>query len=118
VHSPLLERGGERSLGLRITHPFAWKNRDTRKSAAQETRGLGARCEIPHPAVYRRSETGQRSAAGALVKVDEKELAASKEVVLSPGMAVTVMIPTKERTALDYLLGPLVASFDQSFRQK
>jgi epimerase transport system membrane fusion protein len=54
----------------------------------------------------------------ALVRVDEKELAASKEVVLTPGMAVTVMIPTKERTALDYLLGPVVASFDQSFRQK
>jgi hypothetical protein len=30
VHSPLLERGSERSLGFRITHPFAWKNRDTR----------------------------------------------------------------------------------------
>jgi HlyD family type I secretion membrane fusion protein len=54
----------------------------------------------------------------ALVKVVEKELAASKEVVLTPGMAVTVMIPTKERTALDYLLGPVMASFDQSFRQK
>ena len=54
----------------------------------------------------------------ALVKVDEKELAASKEVVLTPGMAAAAMIPTKERTALDYLLGPVVASFDRSFRQK
>jgi len=54
----------------------------------------------------------------ALVRVDQKELAASKEVVLTPGMAVTVMVPTKQRTALDYLLGPVMASFDQSFRQK
>jgi membrane fusion protein, epimerase transport system len=54
----------------------------------------------------------------ALIKVDEQELAASKEVQLYPGMAVTVMIPTTERTALDYLIGPIVASFDQSFRQK
>jgi multidrug efflux pump subunit AcrA (membrane-fusion protein) len=54
----------------------------------------------------------------ALVRADENELAASKEVVLTAGMAVTVMIPTKERTALDYLLGPVMASFDQSFRQK
>jgi epimerase transport system membrane fusion protein len=54
----------------------------------------------------------------ALISVDEQELAASKEVRLYPGMAVTVMIPTKERTALDYLIGPVVASFDQSFRQK
>ncbi len=54
----------------------------------------------------------------ALVRIDDKELAASNEVQLYPGMAVTVMIPTKERTALDYLIGPVVASFDQAFRQK
>jgi epimerase transport system membrane fusion protein len=54
----------------------------------------------------------------ALVRADENELAATQEVVLTPGMAVTVMIPTKERTALDYLLGPVMASFDQSFRQQ
>jgi membrane fusion protein, type I secretion system len=54
----------------------------------------------------------------ALVRVNDQELAASKDVQLYPGMAVTVMIPTKERTALDYLIGPVVASFDQSFRQK
>jgi epimerase transport system membrane fusion protein len=54
----------------------------------------------------------------ALVRVDDQELAASNEVQLYPGMGVTVMIPTKERTALDYLIGPVAASFDQSFRQK
>jgi membrane fusion protein, type I secretion system len=54
----------------------------------------------------------------ALVAVDKQELAESKQVKLYPGMAVTVMIPTKERTALDYLLGPVMASFDQSFRQQ
>jgi membrane fusion protein, epimerase transport system len=54
----------------------------------------------------------------ALVRADDQELAASKDVQLYPGMAVTVMIPTKERTALDYLIGPIAASFDQSFRQK
>jgi epimerase transport system membrane fusion protein len=54
----------------------------------------------------------------ALVKVDEGELAQSKQVKLYPGMDVTVMIPTEERTALDYLLGPVMASFDQAFRQQ
>jgi membrane fusion protein, epimerase transport system len=54
----------------------------------------------------------------ALVKVDDEELAKTNDVQLYLGMAVTVMIPTKERTALDYLIGPVVASFDQSFRQK
>jgi HlyD family type I secretion membrane fusion protein len=54
----------------------------------------------------------------ALVRIDENELAASKQVVLTPGIAVTVMIPTEERTALDYLLGPVMASFDRSFRQR
>jgi HlyD family type I secretion membrane fusion protein len=54
----------------------------------------------------------------ALVRVDEHELADAKDVELYPGMSATVMIPTKDRTALDYLLGPVVASFDQAFRQK
>ncbi|HEU0215993.1 MAG TPA: HlyD family type I secretion periplasmic adaptor subunit [Stellaceae bacterium] len=57
----------------------------------------------------------------ALVRVDEAELAEAKQakgVELYPGMSATVMIPTRERTALDYLLGPVIASFDQAFRQK
>jgi HlyD family type I secretion membrane fusion protein len=57
----------------------------------------------------------------ALVRVDERELEEAKkakDVDLYPGMSATVMIPTQERTALDYLIGPIVASFDHSFRQK
>ena len=53
-----------------------------------------------------------------LVAVDRNELAASPEIQLYPGMPATVMIPTEERTALDYLVGPLVASFDSAFRQR
>jgi hypothetical protein len=29
-----------------------------------------------------------------------------------------VVVTTEERAALDYLIGPLVASFDQAFRQR
>jgi HlyD family type I secretion membrane fusion protein len=54
----------------------------------------------------------------ALVSVDEKELAELPHVRLYPGMPATVMIPTVERTALDYLIGPLVMSFNHAFRQK
>ena len=54
----------------------------------------------------------------ALVRVDERELADAKDVELQPGMSATVMIPTNERTALDYLLGPIMTSFDRAFRQK
>src|SRR5882724_2204591 len=54
----------------------------------------------------------------AVVKIDGRESAESKLVELYPGMAATVMMPTKERTALDYLLGPVVASFDAAFRQR
>src|SRR5262249_6690753 len=50
----------------------------------------------------------------AVVRGDREELTKSKEVELYPGMAATVMIETKVRTALDYLLGPVVASFVQS----
>jgi len=54
----------------------------------------------------------------AHVAVDAGDLAASPEIQLYPGMPATVMITTKERTALDYLVGPLFASLDQSFRQR
>ena len=39
-------------------------------------------------------------------------------IKLYPGMPATVMIPTVQRTALDYIIGPLVMSFNHSFRQK
>lgn len=54
----------------------------------------------------------------ARIDVDAADLAATPEVQLYPGMPATVMITTKERTALDYLIGPLLASFDRSFRER
>jgi len=39
-------------------------------------------------------------------------------IKLYPGMPATVMIPTVQRTAFDYIVGPLVMSFNHSFRQK
>jgi epimerase transport system membrane fusion protein len=53
-----------------------------------------------------------------LVEVDEQELADLPNIHLYPGMPATVMIPTTERTAFDYLMGPLVMSFNQAFRQR
>jgi HlyD family type I secretion membrane fusion protein len=53
----------------------------------------------------------------ALVRVSEGELAKVPNVKLYPGMAAMVMIPTVERTAFDYFVGPLMMSFRQSFRQ-
>ncbi|HEY9011326.1 MAG TPA: HlyD family type I secretion periplasmic adaptor subunit, partial [Devosia sp.] len=54
----------------------------------------------------------------ALVDVDAAELAASPEIQLYPGMPATVMITTKERTALDYLVGPLSSSLERAFRER
>src|SRR6266481_1697320 len=54
----------------------------------------------------------------AFVRIDENELAALPNVKLYPGMPATVMIPTIQRTAFDYIVGPLVMSFNHSFRQK
>jgi HlyD family type I secretion membrane fusion protein len=54
----------------------------------------------------------------ALIRVDEKEVAAIPNAKLYPGMPATVMIPTIERTAFDYVVGPLIMSFNKSFRQR
>ncbi|MFN3547989.1 MAG: HlyD family type I secretion periplasmic adaptor subunit [Mesorhizobium sp.] len=53
-----------------------------------------------------------------LLEVDPDDLSNAPQIQLYPGMPATVMITTIERTALDYLVGPLVESFHSSFRQK
>jgi epimerase transport system membrane fusion protein len=52
------------------------------------------------------------------IAVDPAELAAAPQIALYPGMPASVMIVTEERTALDYILGPLLTSFHSAFRQK
>ena len=54
----------------------------------------------------------------ALVRLNRDELAELPGVRLYPGMPAQVMIPTVERTALDYILGPLTQSFNTAFRQR
>ena len=53
-----------------------------------------------------------------VVKVDEADLAASPEIQLYPGMPATVMIPTGDRTALQYLVRPFYTAFDHAFRER
>mgnify|MGYP003345704647 CR=1 FL=1 len=53
-----------------------------------------------------------------LIRLDRAELAALPQIKLYPGMPASVQIPTIPRTAFDYLVGPLLLSFDKSFRQK
>ena len=54
----------------------------------------------------------------AQIRPDLSELADLPDVHLYPGMPASVMIPTKSRTAFDYIVGPLVESFHHAFRQK
>ncbi|MBZ9711557.1 HlyD family type I secretion periplasmic adaptor subunit [Mesorhizobium sp. ESP7-2] len=52
------------------------------------------------------------------IAVDQQELAAAPQIQLYPGMPASVMIVTEQRTALDYILGPLATSLHGAFRQK
>ncbi|RXG86760.1 HlyD family type I secretion periplasmic adaptor subunit [Bradyrhizobium zhanjiangense] len=54
----------------------------------------------------------------AFVRINQAELAGMPNIRLYPGMPATVMIPTIQRTAFEYIVGPLAMSFNQSFRQK
>jgi hypothetical protein len=54
----------------------------------------------------------------AEVRLDGAQLAEFPRLRLYPGMPATVTIPTVERTAFDYLVGPLRTSMNQAFRQK
>jgi HlyD family type I secretion membrane fusion protein len=53
----------------------------------------------------------------AQVQVNGADLQALPNVQLYPGMSAIVMVPTVERTAFDYFVGPLPMTFKQSFRQ-
>jgi epimerase transport system membrane fusion protein len=50
--------------------------------------------------------------------VDPDDLRKNADVRLYPGMPAQVMITTQKRSALDYIVGPLFASFDNAFRQR
>ncbi len=54
----------------------------------------------------------------AMIEVDAADLADHPEIVLHAGMGATVLVTTEQRTALDYLLSPLVANFDRAFKQR
>src|SRR5262249_19536838 len=54
----------------------------------------------------------------AYVAVSEDDLAALPNIKLYPGMPANVMIRTVERTAFEYLVGPLTMSFNRAFRQR
>lgn len=53
-----------------------------------------------------------------LVRLDAQQLRGIEGLQLYPGMAATVMLPTVERTALDYLLSPITQAFDRSLRER
>ncbi len=54
----------------------------------------------------------------AQIRIHDGELEGVPGMKLYPGMPASIMIPTIERSAFDYLVGPLITSFDKSFRQK
>ncbi len=54
----------------------------------------------------------------AEIGVDKKDLADLPQIKLYPGMPANVMIQTVQRTAFDYMFGPLTMSFERAFRQR
>ena len=52
------------------------------------------------------------------VIADQTELSALKGVTLAPGMPVEVLIPTGSRTAMEYLVEPILQTLRRSFKEK
>jgi HlyD family type I secretion membrane fusion protein len=52
------------------------------------------------------------------IALDEDELRGLGDIRLVPGMAAEVSIPTRARTALDYLLRPVQDALSRSFRER
>ena len=65
--------------------------------------------------------TDTRSGASyysVLAKVDAADLARHGNLRLAPGMSATLVVPTGERSVLDYLMKPLTDSVNQAMREK
>jgi len=53
------------------------------------------------------------------IRIDPSSLShAAQALRLYPGMPAEVIVPTSERTALDYLIGPVIHSMDKAFREE
>ncbi|MBX3455227.1 HlyD family type I secretion periplasmic adaptor subunit [Ferrovibrio sp.] len=52
------------------------------------------------------------------VEPDRKELDAIEGIKLAPGMPVDVLVPTGSRTALEYLIEPLLGAARKSFKER
>jgi HlyD family type I secretion membrane fusion protein len=59
----------------------------------------------------------QRSYYRTIIEVDSDELAALENVELYPGMPAEVFIKTGRRSAMEYLLEPILRSMQRSFRE-
>ena len=53
-----------------------------------------------------------------VVEIDSEELTQYKDISLYPGMPAEVMIVTRQRTALEAMLGPLWVVFERAFREE
>lgn len=87
---------------------------------AYKSRGI----PIIHGTIITRSAdrlTDQRTGEGFFtiqVAPDQKELEAIEGIKLAPGMPADVLVPTGSRTALQYLLEPLVGAARKSFKER
>ncbi|WP_299200229.1 HlyD family type I secretion periplasmic adaptor subunit [uncultured Amphritea sp.] len=62
-------------------------------------------------------KTTRTSAYSIRVELDQESISKNKNIKLYPGMPAEVMILLGERTTLEYLLNPIFASFNKSFRE-
>ncbi|MFC6448010.1 HlyD family type I secretion periplasmic adaptor subunit [Shinella zoogloeoides] len=53
----------------------------------------------------------------AQVAVNSEDISRVGKIEMYPGMPATVLVTTRNRTALEYLLSPLLSTLDMSFRQ-
>jgi HlyD family secretion protein len=67
-------------------------------------------------AIY--NESTKQSYYLARVAVDRATIPAPIAAKLTPGMPADVLIVTGERTALDYLVGPLVNALSKGMREE
>lgn len=65
-----------------------------------------------------KDEASGTSAYLAMIEVAEEDLANLQDVRLYPGMPAEVMVRTGQRTAMDYMITPILRSFERGMREQ
>ncbi|WP_137157283.1 HlyD family type I secretion periplasmic adaptor subunit [Rhizobium sp. FKL33] len=116
ANQPMLIEGRARAMDIDTVHVGQKAEIHLNAFGASESRPLIGTVSYVAPDGVADERTGDVNFVFR-TQIDPRELAKQPNLFLYPGMTATVNIVTGQRTAMAYLVGPFLKSFNQAFRE-